>query len=155
MANLINNVGDSKTQWKRKLGRDMKNVVKDVNSILNKWLWLSCNLFLCSFSLMAPPCWGFYSDAHLLPKCFNIIKDFFFFFNIVLILSHICKRQFKIGFDVYISENIISLLSSFRLGNTLYVLTHSWQVWVKPRSDWVFCSVLKKCLSLFFMFYFL
>lgn len=46
MAGLINNVGYSKTlAKKREMGCGMKNEVKDVNSILNKWLWLSCNLF--------------------------------------------------------------------------------------------------------------
>lgn len=78
------------------------------------------------------------------------IKDFSFY---VLILSHICKRQFKIGFDVYISENIISLLSSFRLGNTLYVLTLPVSHWDNVEVDSLMTSMSKAKVWLGFLFH--
>lgn len=44
--------------WVLLLQNRVINEVKDVNSFLNDWLWLSCNLFLYSFHFIAPPSGG-------------------------------------------------------------------------------------------------
>lgn len=121
---------------------DMINEVKDVNSILNKWLWLSCNLF-CIVSFIAPPCWGFHSDTpapKILIRCYctwglrNVSFLFLAMFYLKPLFLQKTIQNWAWDMYVYLSMNILIVCSSFRKGKSQFVLTH-----------WTACKSLGQC----------
>lgn len=123
---------------------DMINEVKDVNSILNKWLWLSCNLFLYSFfhctSMLRFLQWHACSQNINKMLLYMGLKECFFFF----IFSHVLfekplflqKTIQNWAWDIYVylSMNILIVCSSFRKGKSQFVLTL-----------WTACKSLGQC----------